>query len=128
MARSHKMLTLLFGLLALLKAWVIVHESGSAAIVAALMYMALFGSPQIFWAVQSWKPMEPLQAVIAYVVVVLFVASSWYFGFVPGSSRPSWGGEPHWEVPAAFIVEWAAAVVVFVPFWFARRRGASNDA
>ena len=122
MARYHWLFSLLFGLLASLKFLIIVRENGLSAIFSAVMYMALFGSPQIFWLFQYPKPICQSQTVISICVLVAFVMSSLYFGYFPGSGRPSWGGEPHWEVPAAFVVEWATTGVAYLLFWLFRSK------
>ena len=74
----------------------------------------------------SYKPMSrAFQGIIATFVAIAFALLSVYFGFFPGSSRPSWGGQAHWEVPAALLLEWAFALIAFLPFRLARSR--SND-
>jgi hypothetical protein len=92
-----------------------------ARVAAALLYAALFGSPQLFWLAKCGRMLRgSAQAKVAVWVAVVFALLSIYFGSFPGTQTPSWAGEAHFEVPAAFLVEWFVALVALVPFRAAR--------
>ena len=92
-----------------------------ARVAAALLYAALFGSPQLFWlATCSRVPPGSAQAKVAALVAAVFALLSIYFGSFPGTQPPPWAGEAHFEVPAALLVEWFVALVALVPFRAAR--------
>lgn len=114
---------LFFGLLAFLKSFPVIKENELVIgmIFNGLLSIGLLGSPHIFWLTLCLKPMNESQTFITILVLIAFAISSWYFGFIPGGSRPSWGGEPHWEVPAAFIMEWGLACIAYVFFSFFNR-------
>lgn len=128
MYRGIPVLPLLFALLAAGKAFLVLQENQFTEYGSALVYMAIFGSPQIYWLLLTIKATTQKQAVIATVVLLLFTFSAWYFGLIPGTASPAWGGEGHFEVPIALLVEWLIAGLFFVPFLFFRARGSSNAA
>jgi hypothetical protein len=109
-----------FALLASFKFISIILEKqsfSSASILPALMFMFLFGSPQIAWLLKCRKTGFTVNQLIpAIFAVVFFVGTSIYFGYFPGTSRPSWGGEGHFEVPVAFAAECVIAVFTLVFF------------
>ena len=91
-------------------------------VVAALLYAALFGSPQLFWLAKCSRILPgSAQMRVAALVAVAFGLLSIYFGSFPGAQPPSWAGEAHFEVPAALLVEWFVALVALVPFRAARK-------
>jgi hypothetical protein len=93
------------------------------AIPPALTYMLMFGSPQLFWLAQCrTRLLGGAQVVIALIVVVAFTVVALEFGFWPGSAPPRWGGEAHFEVPFAFVLEWLIALLAIVPFRGLARR------
>lgn len=96
--------------------FITVISSDGANASAALFYAAMFGSPQLIWL---WLLRKPLlscsQARTALFIVIAFLCTSLYFGSFPGTNPPSWGGEGHFEVPAAFLLEWLISLVgIFV--------------
>lgn len=94
---------------------------GLEIVLAALMYAALFGSPQLFWLVKCSKSLSSSsQDKVAALVALSFTLLSIYFGSFPGTQPPSWAGEAHFEVPAALVVEWFVALVAVIPFRAAR--------
>lgn len=91
-------------------------------VVPALMYAALFGSPQLFWFTKclTAELTATRLSVVAWVAFV-FVVLSIYFGSFPGSNPPSWGGSrEHLEVPAALVGEWIVALLALIPFRLAK--------
>jgi hypothetical protein len=120
MKRNNLILIFAFALLASFKFISIILEKqafGSAAILPALMFMFMFGSPQIVWLFKCAKTeLTEKQLNLAIVVAALFAGTALNFGYFPGISRPSFGGEYHLEVPAAFIVEWLIAGISLVIF------------
>lgn len=101
--------------------------SESEFVPAAIMFTAMFGSPQLIWL---WflraHPLTDGQFRSAVFTLAALLFSSVWFGSFPGVSRPSWGGESHFEVPAAFLVEGFVSllgILVFVAR--ARRKGQS---
>ena len=128
MHRKIPLLPFLFGLLATGKAFLVLQENQFAEYRSALVYMAIFGSPQIFWLLLTIRAATKKQALIATVVILLFTFSAWYFGFIPGTASPAWGGEGHFEVPIALVAEWLIAGLFFVPFLLFRAKGSSNAA
>lgn len=80
----------------------------SDTLLAMLIYGAMFGSPQIYWALRVRSMASVRQLSFASSAVVLYFILYAYFGFFPWQEPRVWGSE-HWEVPAAFIVEWAVA-------------------
>ncbi len=93
-----------------------------ARVAAALLYAALFGSPQLFWLAKCRRILPgSAQAKVAALVAAAFALLAVYFGSFPGTQPPSWAGEAHFEVPAALLVEWFVALVALVPFRAARK-------
>lgn len=127
MDRKFPLLPLLFGFLVVAKALLILQENRFTEYKSALVYMAIFGSPQILWLLLTIRATEKKQTTTAIAVLSLFTISAWHFGFIPGTKSPNWGGA-HFEVPVAFFVEWAIAGIFLVPFWFFRSRRSSNVA
>jgi len=127
MHRKVPLLPLLFGSLAAAKALLVLQENGFTEYKSALVYMAIFGSPQILWLLLTIRDTEKKQTVTAIVALVLFTVSAWYFGFIPGTKSPNLGGA-HFEVPIALLAEWVIAGLFFVPFWYFRSRSNSNAA
>ena len=130
---SNQVIPFLFGLIASIKFFLIFRESRVnedllALFPVALMYTAMFGSPQIFWLLKTRKTMERPQLKIAILVLFLFIISAVYFRFIPGMNRPSWGGEGHWEVVAAFLSEWLITIIFFIPYWYARAKKVAASA
>jgi hypothetical protein len=83
----------------------------------ALAFAAMFGSPQLTWALACRKAQfSGSQALIASFAVVAFIGTSVLFGTFPGVGRPRWGGEGHFEVPIALAVEWLIAGVLLLAF------------
>ena len=128
MDRRIPVLPFLFGLLAAGKAFLVLQENQFTEYNSALVYMAIFGSPQIYWLLLTIRATTKNQIIIATVVFLIFTFSAWYFGFIPGTASPAWGGEGHFEVPIALLAEWLVAGLFFVPFWFFRSRASSNAA
>ncbi len=90
----------------------------------ALMYAALFGSPQLLWLAKCSKPLSGSQVRVAAQVAIVFTLLSMYFGSFPGTHPPSWaGGSAHFEVPGAWVGEWVVALVALIPFRAARNSG-----
>lgn len=120
----RKVLIAAFGCLVVLKFYSAIPgslSSGMDKILPALMYAALFGSPQLFWLAKCTKPLSgSSQAKVAALLVIAFTLLSVYFGSFPGTRPPSWAGEAHFEVPAALLAEWLVALVAVVPFRAAR--------
>ena len=128
MHRRIPVLPFLFGLLAAGKAFLVLQENQFTEYKSALVYMAIFGSPQIYWLLLTIRATTNKQATIAAVALLIFTLSAWYFGFIPGTPSPAWGGEGHFEVPIALLAEWLVAGLLFVPFWLFRSRVSSNVA
>ncbi len=87
-------------------------ELSWTAAIMATFYMAIFGSPQLYWAskcAQQFK--SDFQRYVAVAVAVSFLLLSGTFGSFPGAPSPSWGGPSHFEVPIALVVEWGVALV-----------------
>lgn len=91
-----------------------------AKLPVAAIYAILFGSPQLLWLLKARRVLSPGQAIVAVAVTITFILTAIYFGSVPGSRPPSWGGEGHFEVPAAFVVEWVIGLVGLGLFRLAR--------
>lgn len=88
----------------------------------ALVFAAMFGSPQLTWALVCRSAQFcDRQALIASFAVAAFVGTSVIFGSFPGVGRPGWGGEGHFEVPIALAVEWLIAGVLLLAFRICRR-------
>src|SRR5262245_24670198 len=77
-----------------------------AEVLSALLYVGFFGSPQLLWAAECAKSFSNApQGVVAFIVAAAFFCISLYFGYLPGTKPPSWGGEAHFHVPVAFAAE-----------------------
>jgi hypothetical protein len=115
---------LAFVCLAALK-FIAVISSDGANVSAALFYAAMFGSPQLIWLwILRKPPLSHGQAKTATSIVIAFLFTSFYFGSFPGTTPPTWGGEGHFEVPAALISEWLISLIgIFV--FTARSKGPS---
>ena len=102
--------------------------SENAFVPAALMFAAMFGAPQLIWLWFLRKgPINDDQTRVAHFTLAAFVFSSILFGYFPGESRPTWGGEGHFEVPAAFLLEGLITIIGVVVF-VARGKGANTGA
>ena len=109
------LLMLSFGCLAAFKFFAVMSENGSVS--AALFYTAFFGSPQLIWLFSCGdKSLHKEQLSTPFWVVIAFLLTSLLFGSFPGVERPSWGGEGHFEVPAAFLIEWLVSIVGILVF------------
>lgn len=83
----------------------------------ALLFAAVFGSPQLAWALTCHKAQfSGKQASFALLAVIAFLCTSVIFGTFPGVERPGWGGEGHFEVPVALAVEWLIAGGLLLAF------------
>ncbi len=83
----------------------------------ALLLAAFLGSPQLAWARACCGPViSSAQKFIAAIAVASFTGTSIAFGSFPGVERPRWGGEAHFEVPAAFAAECLIAAVLLLVF------------
>ena len=94
---------------------------------AAIMFTAMFGAPQLIWL---WflrtHPLNDGQIRSAVFTLAAFLFTSVLFGSFPGVSRPSWGGQGHFEVPAALLVEGFVSVLGILVFIArGRRKGES---
>lgn len=113
----NRLLALAFACLAGFKFVAVLGEGSN--VLAASVYAAMFGSPQLLWVLLCRKPLRTgPQRRTALLVAAAFLGTSVYFGSFPGTQPPRWGGEGHFEVPAAFVVEWvislAGAIVLYV--------------
>ena len=83
----------------------------------AIMFTAMFGAPQLIWL---WflrtRPLNDGQIRSAAFTLTAFLFTSVLFGSFPSVSRPSWGGEGHFEVPAALLVEGFISVLGILVF------------
>ncbi len=116
---------LCFTVLCLFKAVGVIQESlhpWYEQLPMALFFAAMFGSPQLKWAlVCRREQFNGSQALIAAFAVVSFVGTSVFFGSFPGLGRPRWGGQEHFEVPIALAVEWLIAGVLLFAFRNSKR-------
>lgn len=123
----NRLLFFLFAVLASFKFFSVLWEKGGISpdlIFSALIYTGMFGSPQLFWVYQCRKTFGNYsQLIAALVALVGLTALSTYFGSFPGSQRPSWGGEAHFDVPVALLVEWFFALFA----WGLSRKAKGRD-
>lgn len=82
------------------------------ALVPAVLYAAMFGSPQLFWLFKTRALKSRSQSVVAAFTAAFFLGSYYYFGFLPGQRSQDWGSS-YFEVPAAFVVEWVITGFMF---------------
>lgn len=120
----NRILMLAFACLASFKFLAVMSEGSEP--LAATVFMLMFGSPQLLWVALCFKWMDrPSETRTGAWVAAAFVGTSVFFGSFPGTGTPSWAGEGHFEVPAAFLIEWLVSVVgVAVLFTRRRRRDA----
>lgn len=79
--------------------------------------VSIFGSPQIFWLLKCVATnMTTKQLWTGTELVAVFVISSVYFGYFPGTSPPSWGGDARFDIPAGLAIEWVIATLALIPF------------
>ena len=99
-------------------------KHGIDALASSLMFVALFGSAQLFWLFQTRKPFSGvLQPAFALLALCASAFVMHAFGFFPGGRPPAWGGDAHFEVPVALILEWGIATGLYLPFhWSGTRR------
>ena len=120
MISVNRVFVSLFSVLFLFKGVGVIQESRVSwyeAMLPAIMFAVMFGSPQLAWALASRKALfSGSKVLIALLAVVAFVITAVYFGTFPGAGRPSWGGQEHWEVPIALAVEWLIAGVLLLAF------------
>ena len=91
--------------------------SENAFVPAAIMFTAMFGAPQLIWL---WflrkRPLNEGQVRAAVFTLGAFLFYSIFFGYFPGVSRPTWGREGHFEVPAALFLEGLTTIVGLLVF------------
>ena len=120
MVSVNRIFVICFSVLCLFKGVGVIQESRYSwyeAMLPAIAFAAMFGSPQLAWALACRRALfSGSQVLIASFAVVAFVITSVFFGTFPGVERPSWGGQEHWEVPIALAVEWLIAGVLLLAF------------
>lgn len=120
MSSINRLFFLCFIILCLFKAVGVIQESlhpWHEVIPMALVFAAMFGSPQLTWALACRRAkFNGRQTLIASFAVVAFVGTSLFFGTFPGVERPQWGGDGHFEVPMALVAEWLIAGVLLLAF------------
>ena len=91
--------------------------SDNAFVPAAIMFVGMFGAPQLVWL---WflhkRTINNGQIRAATFTLLAFLFSSVFFGYFPGVSRPTWGREGHFEVPAALLFEVLVTIVGLLIF------------
>lgn len=96
-------------------------------VLPALFYAAMFGAPQWLWVWLCLRSkVEGRRLHLAVVVAVLFALIGAWLGFLPGTARPSWGGEGHFEVPFGLLLEGGISVAGALAWRWLRPR-ASDD-
>lgn len=124
MASANRVFAFCFLALCLFKAVGPIQESSHhwyEAAPMAFLFAAMFGSPQLAWAVTCHNAqLSGKQVFVALLTAVAFLCTSLIFGTLPGVGRPNWGGEGHFEVPVALAVEWLIAGGMLVAFRTAR--------
>ncbi len=102
--------------------------SGGGSLVPALVFLLMFGAPQLPWVLVCSKPQPSrFRTQVTLFVALVFLGTSVLFGYFPGVTRPAWGGEGHFEVPAALLVEGVVSVAGLVALLvFKARQGAGG--
>ena len=91
--------------------------SDNAFVPAAIMFVAIFGAPQLIWLWFLYmRPINHGQTRVVILTLGAFLLSSIFFGYFPGVSRPTWGREGHFEVPAALFLEVLITIIGLLVF------------
>lgn len=120
------LLLLAFACLAGFKFLACLSDGGS--VVPALVCLFMFGAPQLPWILVCSKPRPSrFRTRVTLLVALVFLCTSVAFGYFPGVGRPGWGGEGHFEVPAALLVEGLVSLAGLAALLvFKARQGASG--
>lgn len=102
--------------------------SGEGSLVPALVFLLMFGAPQLPWVVVCSAPRPSrFRMRVTLLVACVFLCTSVLFGYFPGVAPPAWGGEGHFEMPAALLVEGAVSLVGLVALLVSKgRQGAAG--